>query len=495
MLKILSRLVVISAVLLMMSCSGPQKAPADAAGSLTGGQSARAAFEKGLIPAEHAVLDRLHDATLYYIDLAIADDFSLQGHQTVYYANRESVPLQEVHFRLLPNGAGGQMTVSHVTVNGQSVEPSLISGNLGLGVPLGTPLLPGEPLTITLDWALQVPREAGGNYGLLGYLGETLVLDAFYPVIPVYDEDGWHAAPPPPNADASYNDASHYLVRITAPKDLTLVASGVETGRQRAGEEQIVTFAAGPARDFYLAASARYAVHLSDKVGQVRVNSYALAGQEAAAKSALRVAIQALEVFGKRLGPYAYTELDIINSPLGALGIEYPGVIGISRALYESDSGDERALLESTVAHEVAHQWFYNVVGNDQPGEPWLDEAMAQYLTWLYYRDVQGEAAARSFRASWEGRWARVDRADVPIGLPAGQYSGLEYGAIVYGRGPLFVEALAYEMGSQVFDAFLRGYYQSHKWDVATSDGFKNLAEQHCRCDLTPLFVQWVYGH
>jgi aminopeptidase N len=180
-----------------------------------------------------------------------------------------------------------------------------------------------------------------------------------------------------------------------------------------------------------------------------------------------------------------------------ALGIEYPGIMGIALDLYDPNETvaglPSRIMMEGTVAHEVAHQWFYNAVGNDQIDEPWLDEAMAQYLTGLYYADTHGESTVQRYRASWNSRWDRVDRADIPIGMPASAYVDNEYGAIVYGRGPLFVTALAKEMGQETFDEFLRDYYESHKWGIGTSDAFKQLAEHHCQCDLTVLFEEWVY--
>ena len=44
------------------------------------------------------------------------------------------------------------------------------------------------------------------------------------------------------------------------------------------------------------------------------------------------------------------------------------------------------------------------------------------------------------------------------------------------------------------FDGFLRDYYQLHKWGIATGDAFKEIAEQHCQCDLTSMFEEWVYA-
>ena len=48
-------------------------------------------------------------------------------------------------------------------------------------------------------------------------------------------------------------------------------------------------------------------------------------------------------------------------------------------------------------------------------------------------------------------------------------------------------------MGQETFDQFLREYYQSNKWGIGTSDAFRQLAEDHCQCDLTALFQEWVY--
>jgi aminopeptidase N len=457
----------------------------------------RAIFREGLIDAERAVLDRLLGATVYHIDLQIPGDFTLlQGREEVHYTNRENEPLDEVYFRLFPNVAGGEASVSAVEVDGQPVDPVYELEDSAVRVPLATALQPGGQVGIRMDFSVEVPREMGGNYGLFGYFDSVLVLDEFYPVIPVYDDEGWNVEVPPPNGDVTHFDASFYLVRVTAPDELTVVASGVEVGREHEADKQVLTFAAGPARDFYLAASDAYTA-ISETVGETTVNSYAFAERVGGGRLALQHAVDALESYNARLGVYPYTELDVLSTPMQALGIEYPGAMGIALHLYDPDAEvlglPSQAILESTVAHEVAHQWFYNAVGNDQVDEPWLDEAVVQYVTGLYFADVYGERAAQGFRDSWYGRWDRVDRADIPIGMPTGSYAGAEYGAIVYGRGPLFIAALAEAMGQEKFDEFLRDYYESHQWGIGTGDAFKQLAERHCQCDLSPLFEEWVY--
>jgi hypothetical protein len=429
-------------------------------------------------------------ASIYRIEIRIASNYlSLTGHEEVRYTNRESESLDDIYFQLFPGMTGGKTTVSAVTIDEKPAGYAYEFDGGSLRVALPYQLEPSGSVTVKLDFTVDVPAVTRDNYGLFGYTNEVLALNGFYPAIPAYDQDGWHAGPYPPNSDNTYQDASFYLVRVTAPISLTLVASGSEVGRSEESGNKVTTYAAGPARDFYLAGSEKY-TSLQDSIGSTTVNCYAMPGLTAGARTALDVATAAIESYNARLGAYPYTELDIVPLDLlsGASGIEYPGIVGIDIDLYF-----QRAGLEATVAHEIGHQWFYNIVGNDQINEPWLDEAMTQYITGLYYLDAYGEAGWQSQRQNWISRWNRVQFADIPIGLPAGSYQGIEYSAIIYGRGPLFVDALAVRLGEEIFSRFLRDYYEANKWQVVTTILFVTQAEGACSCDLDALFEEWVF--
>ena len=100
---------------------------------------------------------------------------------------------------------------------------------------------------------------------------------------------------------------------------------------------------------------------------------------------------------------------------------------------------------------------------------------------------------ADGFRASLETRWANMGNAKIPIGLPVAEYDGAQYGAIVYGRGPLFFAALKDVMGVEVFDRFLMDYTKTFSWNIATPETLQALAEKHCACELDSIFNEWVY--
>lgn len=457
----------------------------------------RSIFQSGLVESAQPVLDELSGASVYHINFSISEQiYKITGTEEVRYTNNESVSLNEVHLRLFPNILGGEMRVTNLQADGEPVTPQYeLEDNLMI-VPLPETLEPMQSIVLQMDFALTVPQEVELNYGVLAYYDNVLALAHAYPMICVYDDEGWNEEIPPQDGDLTYTDASFYLVRVTAPKELTLVTSGRTISSDEDGQIQTMLVADGPARDFFLAASPDYQ-EVSQTFGEVTIHSYINRDALEGATFALETAADALETFGKRYAPYPYTELDLVSTPNLALGIEYPGAIALTTRIYDAGKGargsQESAILESTVAHEVGHQFFYNLVGNDQLDDPWLDEALAQFVTLQYYTDLYGNNAGAGFHNYLTRRWARVDFEKIPIGLPVAAYHGSEYGAIVYGRGPLFLEALREKMGASAFDAFLHEYTETLSWGIATPEIFQSLAEKNCACDLDELFEEWVY--
>jgi aminopeptidase N len=454
-------------------------------------------FKSGLIQSEQSVLSELTKASVYHLEFNIADDlYHITGKEEVRYTNAEEVALDQVQLRLFPNILGGQMTTSNVKVDGESVTPKLDLKNSLLILPFAEPIEPAQSVTLSMDFAVTVPQSVELNYGVLAYFDDVLALAHAYPIICVYDDEGWNAEIPPPSGDVTYVDESFYIVKVSAPKDLVLVTTGQKVDSGETGQAQMLTVVSGPARDFYLAASPNYA-EISQTFGEVTIHSYAPEESKKGAQMALDVASRAIEDYGARYAPFPYTEYDIVSTPTLALGIEYPGVVAIASRIYDVDSdirGTPASIyMEATVAHETGHQWFYSLVGDDQLDDPWLDESLTQFATLQYYEDEYGREGASGFEASLNGRWGSINYKKIPIGLPVAGYSDQEYGAIVYGRGPLFFVALRDEMGADAFDAFLKDYTEMLSWKISTPQTLQSLAEKHCACDLQKIFDEWVY--
>jgi hypothetical protein len=456
----------------------------------------RSPFRAGLVASQQPVLAGLPGAPVYHIAITVTQSLdAVQGHEEMQYTNRTGGPLSEIVFHLFPNLLAGSLAASNVLVDGASVNPTLDQRGTILRVPLRQPLAPNGHTAIGMDFDVSVPHDLGRNYGVLAFNQDILALSHFFPLVAVFDQRGWNVEIPAPIGDLTYAEAAFYLVQVRAPIAPVIAGSGNVISRQTNGGDQVLTFEAGPARDFYLSLSPDYIV-VSDKMGEITVNSYAPSGHEVEARAALQVAEAALADYGARYGPYPYTELDVVATSTLALGIEYPGIIAITLRVYDPNAnfGGTPVSVERevVVAHEVGHQWFYNMVGNDQLDEPWLDESLVQYITWQYYAHQHGQAAGDGFRASLQARAQSGDKPNMPLGLPVSAYTGGEYSAIIYGRGPLFFDALDQKMGQANMDAFLADYSRTFQWKFATTAGLEQLAEQHCGCDLSALFKQWI---
>ncbi|RJP53167.1 MAG: M1 family peptidase [Anaerolineaceae bacterium] len=446
-------------------------------------------FGSGLIPEYRSVLQDLSDASFYSIEFIIADDlYHVTGSETIHYTNTENVSLHEVQLRLFPNILGGKMVMGHIKENGNVVTPRYSLNNSLLVIPLERSIEPKESITLSMDFDITVPQSVDLNYGVLAYADNVLALAHAYPMIAVYDEEGWNAEIPPQTGDVTYADMSFFVVTVDAPKKATLAGSGREVSRQDNGGRQTVRYEAGPVRDFYLAASPDYEV-FTRAVNGVTLRFYTRDYLQAGAEFALDVAARSLEIFGERYAPYPYTELDFVSTPTHALGIEYPGMIAITHSILEPDNN----YLEATIAHETAHQWFYNLVGNDQLDDPWLDESLAQFATLQYFTDEYGSAGEDGFRSTLAGRWSRIGNENIPVGLPVQDYSGAEYSGIIYGRGALFFESLREQMGREAFESFIKSYVQNNAWNIGTTEILKTAAEAQCGCDLSDLFKDWIY--
>jgi len=415
------------------------------------------------------------------------------GYADIRYTNRENVALDEIYVYLYPNLWAPVMRLGRVEIDGQWVQTYWSTGEPVAAIPLAAPLTPGASVDLRLLFDVTVPEAGVGNYDELSLKEGVLALTHFYPTVAVYDgaNGGWQIERPALQGDVIYHDASLYDVRLTTDYDVQVAATGAELEREEFHDGTAIwQFGGGPMRDFTATLSREYETATTTADG-VTYSSYYLPGSEVNGEAALDIAAAAVATFEAEFGPYPYRELDIAATGTTAAGIEYPGLIVLAAGLYEREPGD--AGFEAVIVHETAHQWWYAVVGNDQLHDPWLDEALAQYSTYLYFLDRYGEQGGAGFLAALDDRWARVDRIEKPIGLPVSAYPEAEYSGIVYGRGPLFLVALAERLGPERMAEFLQRYYAEQAWGFATPAEFEALAETVAGAPLDDLFAAWVY--
>jgi hypothetical protein len=423
----------------------------------------------------------------------------LVGQQQVTYPNHTGLDLHEIVFRLYPNlpQYGGRIDVYAARVDGQTGPFSLRAEDTSLAIPLPQPLAPGSSVVIGLDFEVTIPEKEGG-YVLLGFSqGIWSAADA-YPLLAVHEAmigsagsgSSWREDIAPDHSDAVFAEAALYDVTLALPPALELATTGsIVEDTTEAGGQRVYHIVGGPLREFAWLASADYLM-AETAVRGTAVRSYHLPGDEAAGQAALAYAATSLGAYEDAFGPYPFEQMIVAEAPLLYFGMEFSGLNLIGVDLYR----EHRAQLEDRVVHEVAHQWWYAQVGNDQVNTPWLDEGLAEYSMAIHNRRVYGDERAGALinqRFLVPYQLAVENGYDAIVNQPSAAFSW-EYEVIVYEKAALFFHALYQELGDETFEAVLRAYAEGYRWRIATPDDFLRVAESVSGRDLDHLYNQWI---
>lgn len=464
----------------------------------------RAAMHSDFWPADE-VLDAMPRYEMS-VELDGALDV-LTGTAYIRITNTSPDPWTYVIFRLYPalEQYGGLLSIQSAAIDGRAVPFSYLDQNTAVRVELPSALLTGKPTTLYLSWILDIPRwqDTPLAYRLFGRSQEMISLPLFYPSLAVYEPGPtagtgqWWLERGIVRGDAAFNVASLFVVTATLPSDQVPVTSGtlitstaVSTAGDGPGRSRHV-WATGPVREFFLHTSNRFQ-QATTTAYDTRITSYWLPGHEAAGRAALQHTAAALRIYSDLFGPYGYADLRVAAAPLGVRGMEYPQAFLLGVQLYDA----YRADLEIRTAHEVAHQWWYQLLHNDPVNYPWMDEGISEYASKLYYQAIRGRSYAESLQAR---RWqAVVDLltargADAPLNQPVAVYEdGAQYESVVYGKGALFYDAIRQALGERQFEAFLKSYQTHYRFQIVTPEDLLAELRTYDPQAADSLYQKWI---
>jgi hypothetical protein len=277
---------------------------------------------------------------------------------------RPEVATDRLVFRLWPNGTafggGARLTVGTVTVDGRTLatsrpDPTTLVVRRALGA--------GERVKVSMPWRLQLPRRAG--HPLSG--GRSARLVSFYPLL-AWDGSGWATDPPLRRMDSVWptSPVADFDVRVIPPAGLRVLATGSEVspGRWRSHAVRNFGMALGRFRvvQRVIRAPSRVVVRVAiDRDSAGRIEPF------------LDETMRSLRLYGTHYGPYPWPTYTLV------VGSDFPSLAGFAYSAI-GFVGDSSAVL---IPHETAHQWFQELVGNNQSRDPWIGEGLATWAqTW-----------------------------------------------------------------------------------------------------------------
>jgi hypothetical protein len=375
------------------------------------------------------------------------------GTESVSFTNADATPLPTMYLRLWSNGVlrcdGIRRSITVSNIQGGTASEALDCTELK--VDLDTPLAPGARTTLTMNLHIEVPprNDRFGYHAGLALLGTAL------PTLEVHDDQGWHHDPFIDLGESFYSITGRYRVTFDTPLALDTPTTGIAVARSTPESgRRVTTYAARDVRDFAWAAGRLE--HVIGNSGPTRiVASYQpTAMTRSKARAALRVAERAMGSFSRSFGRFPYAQMDLVLAGFATFGgMEYPTIIF---------TNPDRL----TVSHELAHQWWFGIVGNDEFAEPWLDESFA---TWSQYLPFSPWKRCNRFR---------FQRADQRISNDMAYWNAHQdlYGT-VYGGGGCMLANLASRFGAARFAGVLGRYASRHWLGVSRTAAFQASVE------------------
>jgi aminopeptidase N len=178
-------------------------------------------------------------------------------------------------------------------------------------------------------------------------------------------------------------------------------------------------------------------------------------------------------------------------------GMENAGATTMNMRLLHTPDAKPNYSPDNLVAHEMAHQWFGDLLTCRTWDHLWLNEGFATYFADLFFehRDGPEEFAIDRFeqnRRYMEGtprpetlNLKPSPRGDVPLEL---------FGGKQYNRGAAILHQLRIELGDDLFREGVRRYVKDHQDEAVVTEDLRHSMEAAAGRDLKWFFDQWVYG-
>ncbi|WP_456463463.1 M1 family metallopeptidase [Lutibacter sp.] len=398
--------------------------------------------------------------------------------------------------KLKPNEIG-YLKVLSLTQNNKKVKYKVI-GTV-LEVILNKPINPGEKATFDMSFKGQLPvhiRRAGRN----NKDGVALSMAQWYPKMAEYDFEGWHA-------DAYIAREFHgvwgnFDVTIHIDRTYTIggtgylqnpqeIGHGYEDKTQKLkvakGEKLTWHFIAPNVHDFTWAADPNY-THDILKMDNGVILHFLYKNDKKYTKAWKEIqpfTVKAMEYYNKNIGDYPWKQYSVIQGGDG--GMEYSMCTLVA-------GGETFNSIAGTVFHELAHEWFQQVLATNESEHSWMDEGFTSYISSMasdkILRGGDGKPSARNYRGYFysvksgiqEPLTTHADRFNTNAAFSIGSYT----------KGSMFLTQLNYIIGEENVKKILKKYFNDFKFKHPTPNDFKRVAEKVSGIQLGWFLNEWI---
>ena len=293
-------------------------------------------------------------------------------------------------------------------------------------------------------------------------------------------------------------------ITAVAPKGMAAISNQkVLSDTPGPGDKHTVKFATTAKMSSYLAALVvGNFEYVEGEADGIPIRVYATSGKQDLGKFSLEVAQHVLSYYDKYFGiKYPYGKLDLVGLPdFSAGAMENTGCITFRDVLLLIDeregSVDLKKTIASVIAHEMAHQWFGDLVTMKWWDDVWLNEGFA---TWMSSKPVEAWKPEWNFNlddVSGAGGTMNVDSLanTRPIHQAAETPAQIQelFDGIAYGKAAAVLRMLESYLGEETFRAGVNAYLKQHQYANATAADFWDAQAKTSKKPVDKIMPTWV---
>ena len=452
----------------------------------------------------------------YQIDASLdAENHKVTVSQTVEYRNNSTVALNNLKFNLFvkafsqgatnkpvstlntekayPNGLSyGDIVFSSITSNNKPVTYTFeeLDKNI-LNIALLEELKRGYRVFIEMEYEITLPNI---NHRF-GYGNNAINLGNFYPIACVIEGGEFVIQPYSSNGDPFYSDLANYTVNFSHPNSYVMANTGKVTKKEVLEDTTKTTIKAKTVRDFCVVLSDKFAVK-TENSKNTQINYYFYADENS--QTSLKTAKRALETFRDLIGEYPYETLNVVQTNFVHGGMEYPNLV------YVSDNLTNYEDYTNVIIHEIAHQWWYGIVGNNAYKYGWLDEGLTEYSTAVFYElnpeyNIKKEEVMKNAMSAYnmfQDVYSEIfGTVDTSLARTLSEYkTEPEYVYMAYVKAMILMDELRSLVGDKKFFKALKYYYKENRFQNVTPKEFVSAMEKSTGRSLNGWFNSWIEG-
>lgn len=444
----------------------------------------------------------------YEIKLAYDDEENkLLGEMTVNYYNNTGEELEFVCFHLYPNAFRENSSQSIVSLanynrayyNGKSYGDIIITDcnkefsfigedeNI-LKLDLSSTLAPNDIVILKIEFETLLPEI---NHRM-GVGKNTINFGNAVPILCVYENGAFDLNGYNSNGDPFYSEISDYSVQISFSEKYKIASTGELISESIEEGNKLVSIKADNVRDFVFILSEKFEV-LTQDVGNTTVSYYYYDDEKP--EESLKTSVLSLQTFNELFGEYPYSTLKVVEASFVHGGMEFPNLVLISDSLFSYET------YTTVIIHEIAHQWWYGLVGNDQYNYGWLDEGLAEFSTALFYEKnpeynitreqmtLRNQSNYKVFETIYTDVLGSVN---TNFNRALDEFANeQEYVYTSYVKAYLMHDSLYEYLGEKKYLKCLKYYFSNNKYKFATPESLIACFEKASGRNLESFFYSW----